>query len=158
MTEMDNVSIKVIEDARSIRSRNIKEAEDKAAGIIAEAAGKIKERRAAARAGAEAHYKRTFDMEVFRARSALDQKVLLRLDVPLHHVSGSVDVGGDHQVGIEDQGNGRHREEEHHDRHALPHPLQLRVFFFGLKKFHCFWPGPVSFPEAIAWAAASWAS
>ena len=59
------------------RDGNIREAEEKAAGIIAEAAKKAKEISAAAKAEAEVHYKKTFDMEVFKARSALDQKVLL---------------------------------------------------------------------------------
>jgi vacuolar-type H+-ATPase subunit E/Vma4 len=77
MTEMDNVSIKVIEDARSEAKRNITEAEEKAAGIISEAAGKIKEMNKAASAGADGHYKKTLEMEVFKARSELEQKVLL---------------------------------------------------------------------------------
>jgi hypothetical protein len=77
MTEMDNVSIKVIEDARSIRSENIREAEEKAAGILAEATKKVKERTARARAEANGHYRKTFDVKVFKAKSAFDQKVLL---------------------------------------------------------------------------------
>lgn len=82
MTEMDNVSIKVIEDARSEAKRNITEAEEKAAGIIAEAAGKIKEMNKAASAAADGHYKKTLEMEVFKARSELEQKVLLaKLDI-----------------------------------------------------------------------------
>jgi len=77
MTEMDNVSIKVIEDAREVRSRNIQEAEKRAADIIADAAKKIKQKNNEAKADADAHYKKTFDMEVFKARSGFEQKVLL---------------------------------------------------------------------------------
>lgn len=77
MTEMDNVSIKVIEDARNIRAENLKEAEEKASGILAGAAKKVKEIKAETRAGVKERYGRTLDMEMFRARSALDQKVLI---------------------------------------------------------------------------------
>ena len=82
MTEMDNVSIKVIEDAREAGSRDIREAEEKAAGILADAAKRIKKKNTDARADADAHYKKTLDMEVFKAKSELEQKVLLaKLDI-----------------------------------------------------------------------------
>lgn len=77
MTKMDNVSIKVIEDARGVRSENIREAEKKAERIFAEAAKKVKERTAIAKTEADEHYRKTFDKEVFKAKSTLDQKVLL---------------------------------------------------------------------------------
>jgi len=77
MTELDNVSIKVIEDARTIRSRNIKEAEEKARGILSEAAKKVQEKKASAKIEAKRQYDKTYDMELFKARSSLDQKVLL---------------------------------------------------------------------------------
>jgi vacuolar-type H+-ATPase subunit E/Vma4 len=73
---MDNVSIKVLEDARDVRSLNIKEAGEKAAAIMAEAAGKVKQKKAEARTGADDHYKKTLEMEMFKARSELEQKVL----------------------------------------------------------------------------------
>ncbi|MCJ7665406.1 MAG: V-type ATP synthase subunit E [Actinobacteria bacterium] len=77
MTEMDNVSKKVLEDAQNIRKENLKEAEEKASGIRAEAEYKIKDVLKEGSADAKEHYSRTYDMEVFKARSSLDQKMLL---------------------------------------------------------------------------------
>ncbi len=88
MTDMDNISKKVIEDAEVIRSGNIKEAEEKASQILAEAeknAGEIMDR---GKVGAGEHYKKTYDMEVFKVRAALDQKLLL---TKLELVRGIID-------------------------------------------------------------------
>jgi len=77
MSGMDNVSLKVIEDARQVKGKNIQEAEDKAEGIISKAAKKIKNKTTLVKAAAEEHYSKTFDIEVFKVKSVLDQKVLL---------------------------------------------------------------------------------
>jgi vacuolar-type H+-ATPase subunit E/Vma4 len=77
MTEMDNVSRKVIEDAEVVRRKNIKEAEEKASQILAEAGKKAKEMADRGKAEAGQHYKKTYDMEVFKVKAALDQKLLL---------------------------------------------------------------------------------
>ena len=77
MTEMDNVSRKVIEDAGVIRGKNIKEAEEKASQILAEAGKKAKEMADRGKAEAGQYYKKTYDMEVFKVKAALDKKLLL---------------------------------------------------------------------------------
>ena len=77
MTEMDNVSKKVLDDAQNIRKENLKEAEEKAAQILAEAEGKVKDTLKKGKEEAREHYTRTYDREVFKTRSDLEQKVLL---------------------------------------------------------------------------------
>ena len=77
MAEMDNVSKKVLDDAQNIRKENLKEAEEKAFLILAEAEEKISDLLKKGDADTKEHYRRTYDMEVFRAKSVLDQKMLL---------------------------------------------------------------------------------
>jgi vacuolar-type H+-ATPase subunit E/Vma4 len=76
MTEMDNVSNKIIEDARAVRDDNIKEAEEKASGITAEAKSKVKEIIDKGKAEADQHYKESYDMEIFKFKASLEQKLL----------------------------------------------------------------------------------
>jgi len=101
MTEMDNVSLKVIEDARGVRNDNIREAEEKARAILEEAATKVKEKAAQAKAAADEHYRNTYDMEVFKARSALEQKVLL---VKLELVEEVIETAKDRLAGLDSRG------------------------------------------------------
>jgi vacuolar-type H+-ATPase subunit E/Vma4 len=101
MTEMDKVSIKVLEDARSTRSDNIREAEEKAAGILAEASKKVREKTTRAKTEAEQHYRKVFDLEVFKARSALDQKVLI---VKLELVEDVIEKAKDRLSGLDRKG------------------------------------------------------
>jgi vacuolar-type H+-ATPase subunit E/Vma4 len=77
MTEMDNVSKKVLDDAENIRKENIKEASKRAAQILAEAEEEIKGTLKKGKEEAEQYYSKTYDMEVFKTRSGLEQKMLL---------------------------------------------------------------------------------
>ena len=77
MTEMDNVSKKVLDDAQNIRKENLRIASSKAAQILAEAEGEVKDTLKKGKEEAGQHYKRTYDMEVFKTRSGLEQKMLL---------------------------------------------------------------------------------
>ncbi len=77
MTEMDNVSKKVLDDAQNIRKSNLKEASEKAAQILAEAEGKVKDTLIKGKEESREQYKRTYDLEVFKTRSGLEQKMLL---------------------------------------------------------------------------------
>ena len=77
MTVMDNVSKKVLDDARNIRKENLKEASRKADGILAEAENKVKDVLKKGKEEAKEHYARTYDLEVFKTRSVLEQKMLL---------------------------------------------------------------------------------
>ncbi len=77
MTEMDNVSKKVLDDAQNIRKANLKEASGKADGILAEAEGEVKDTLKKGKEEASQHYRKTHDMEVFKTRSGLEQKMLL---------------------------------------------------------------------------------
>jgi len=77
MSEMDNVSKKVLDDAQNTRKGNLKEAEGKAAQIIAEAGQKVKDTLKKGKEEAKEHYTGTFDLEVFKTRSGLEQKMLL---------------------------------------------------------------------------------
>ncbi len=77
MDKMDNVSKKVLDDAQNIRKENLKEAEEKASRILAEAEEKINDLLKKGDTDAKEHYSRTYDMEVFKAKSGLDQKMLL---------------------------------------------------------------------------------
>lgn len=77
MTEMDNVSKKVLDDAQNIRKSNLREAREKGAQIIAEAEGKVKDTLIKSKEEAREQYRRTYDLEVFKTRSGLEQKMLL---------------------------------------------------------------------------------
>ena len=77
MTEMDNVSKKVLDDAQNIRKSNLKEASSKAAQILAEAEGKVRDTLKKGKDEAKENYRRTYDLEVFKTRSGLEQKMLL---------------------------------------------------------------------------------
>ncbi|MFC2145169.1 hypothetical protein ACFLQQ_02455 [Actinomycetota bacterium] len=77
MTEMDNVSKKVLDDAQNIRKANLKEASDKADGILTEAEREVKDTLKKGKEEASQHYRKTYDMEVFKTRSRLEQKMLL---------------------------------------------------------------------------------
>lgn len=77
MTEMDNVSKKVLDDAENIRKENLKEASEKAAQILAEAEKKVKDTLKEGKEDSKEHYRRTYDLEVFKTRSGLEQKMLL---------------------------------------------------------------------------------
>ncbi|HAJ95422.1 MAG TPA: hypothetical protein DCP02_04220 [Actinobacteria bacterium] len=78
MTEMDNVSKKIIEDAQDVRIKNIKDAEEKASQILTKAGKKAKEIIDRGKAEARQYYKETYDMEAFKVKAALDQKLLLK--------------------------------------------------------------------------------
>lgn len=77
MNEMDNVSKKVLDDAQNIRKENLEEAEEKASRILAEAGGKVKDILLKGKEESKEHYKGTYDLEVFKTRSGLEQKMLL---------------------------------------------------------------------------------
>lgn len=77
MTEMDNVSQKVLDDAQNIRKSNLKEAREKAAQILVEAEGKVNDTLIKGKEESREHYRRTYDLEVFKTRSGLEQKMLL---------------------------------------------------------------------------------
>ena len=77
MTEMDNVSKKVIEDGGTIRMENIKEAQEKASGILSEAKKKANKIIDRGKAEAGQQYKKTYEMEAFKVKASLDQKLLL---------------------------------------------------------------------------------
>ncbi len=77
MNEMDNVSKKVLDDAQDIRKENLEEAEEKASRILAEAGGEVKDILLKGKEESEEHYKGTYDLEVFKTRSGLEQKMLL---------------------------------------------------------------------------------
>ena len=78
MTDMDNISKKVIKDAQAIRRDNIKEAEEKAAQILAAAEKKAREIVDKGKVEAEGHYKETYNMEIFKVKAALEQGLLLK--------------------------------------------------------------------------------
>ena len=77
MTELDNVSRKVLDDADEERNKILDEAKKKASAIIEEAGNKKKEIYKEGKLKAEVRYKEVFDMEVFSAKSELNQKTLL---------------------------------------------------------------------------------
>ena len=77
MTEMDNVSKKVLDDAQNIRKSNLKIASEKADQILSEAEGKVRDILKKGKDEAKQHYRRTYDLEVFKTRSGLEQKMLL---------------------------------------------------------------------------------
>ncbi len=88
MTDMDNISKKLIEDAQGVRRKNIKEAEEKASQILAEAGKKAKEIIDRGKVDAGGYYKETYTMEIFKVKAALDQKLLLK---KLELIEGIID-------------------------------------------------------------------
>ncbi len=77
MSEMDNVSKKVLDDAQNIRKENLERAEEKAAQILAGAKSEIRDILKKGKEEAREHYARTYDMEVFKTRSGFEQMMLL---------------------------------------------------------------------------------
>ena len=77
MAELDNVSRKVLDDAEKERNKILDEAKEKASAIIEEAGNKKKELYKEGKLKAEDRYREVFDMEVFNAKSELNQKTLL---------------------------------------------------------------------------------
>lgn len=101
MTEMDNVSKKIIEDAQDIRIKNIKEAEKKASQILAEAGKKAKEIVDRGKEEAGRYYKETYDMEVFKVKTVLDQRLLL---VKLKLIEGVINKAKKRLSGLDRDG------------------------------------------------------
>lgn len=77
MAELDNVSKKVLDDAAKERDKILDEARKKASVVIEKAEGKVKEIHRSGKLRAWEKYKEVLNIEVSRAKSELNQKVLL---------------------------------------------------------------------------------
>ncbi len=76
MAEMDNVSKKIIEDAKKRKEEILNEAREKVSVIIKEAEGRAKEIYRNGKMKAQDKYKQVFDMELDRAKMELKQKII----------------------------------------------------------------------------------
>lgn len=76
MTELDNVSKKILEDATLEREKILDEARKKASSIIGEAEDKVKEINQDGKLKAQKKYREVFDVEVTRAKTELNQKMI----------------------------------------------------------------------------------
>jgi V/A-type H+-transporting ATPase subunit E len=76
MAELDNVSKKILDDAAEERKKILDEARVKAADIIAEAEKKAEEIIQEGKTRAQEKYRGVFDVEVTRAKTELNQKVI----------------------------------------------------------------------------------
>jgi len=77
MAEMDNVSKKILEDAKNQKEKILAEAKQKADRIIEEAEKKKNERLAEAKKEAKQKYSQTYDLEILKAKSEASQRLLL---------------------------------------------------------------------------------
>ena len=77
MTELDNVSKKVLDDARKERDKILEEARKKASVIIEDAEKKVKDIHQAGKLEAWEKYKEVLNIELSRAKSEINQKMLM---------------------------------------------------------------------------------
>lgn len=77
MTELDNVSKKVLDDARKERDKILEEARKKASVIIEDAEKKAKDIHQAGKLEAWEKYKEILNIEVSRTKSEINQKILM---------------------------------------------------------------------------------
>ncbi len=77
MAELDNVSKKVLDDARKERDKILEEARGKAHAIIEEAEKKAKDIRRDGKLAALEKYKEILNIELSRAKSEINQKILM---------------------------------------------------------------------------------
>jgi len=77
MAELDNVSKKILEDTTVEREKILDEARKKASAIVEEAENKAKEINQDGKLKAQKKYKEVFDVEVIKARTELDQKMII---------------------------------------------------------------------------------
>ncbi len=77
MTELDNVSKKVLDDAGKERDKMLKEARGKASAIVEEAEREAKEIHKSGKLRAWEKYKEVLNIELSRAKSELNQKILM---------------------------------------------------------------------------------
>ncbi|MCG9480127.1 MAG: hypothetical protein K9H14_07995 [Actinomycetia bacterium] len=77
MADINNVSKKILEDAEQKKQEILKEAQDKASQVLAEAEKSNQRHLEMAGQEAEQKYKQTYDLEVLKAKSGLEQKLLL---------------------------------------------------------------------------------
>lgn len=78
MSDINNVSKKILGDAEQKKQEILAEAQNKANQILAEAEKKKKRHLEIAEQGAEYKYKQTYDLELLKARTGLEQKLLLQ--------------------------------------------------------------------------------
>jgi V/A-type H+-transporting ATPase subunit E len=76
MAELDNVSKKILDDAEAEKKKILDEARAKAGDIIAEAEKKAEEIMQEGKVKAQERYREVFDVEVTRAKTELNQKVV----------------------------------------------------------------------------------
>ncbi|HJX02062.1 MAG TPA: hypothetical protein VJ348_02665 [Candidatus Humimicrobiaceae bacterium] len=77
MTELDNVSKKVLDDARKERDKILEEAGKKASVIIEDAEKKVKDIHQAGKLEAWEKYKEVLNIELSRTESEINQKMLM---------------------------------------------------------------------------------
>ena len=77
MTELDNVSKKVLDDAEKERDKVLKEAREKASAIIKNAEKKAKEIHNSGKLEAWEKHKEVLNIELSRAKSEISQKMLM---------------------------------------------------------------------------------
>lgn len=76
MAELDNVSKKILDDAEAEKQKILDEARAKAGSIIAEAEKKAEEIIQEGKLEAKEKYQEVFDVEVIKAKTELNQKVI----------------------------------------------------------------------------------
>ncbi len=76
MAEMDNVSKKILEDANAERGKILDEARKRASDIIQEADKKAEEIKQEGKLKSQEKYREVFDVELTRAKTELNQKVV----------------------------------------------------------------------------------
>jgi len=76
MAELDNVSKKILEDAAAEKEKILTEARGKASAIVEEAEKKAEEIKQEGKLKAKEKYQEVFDVEVTRAKTELNQKVI----------------------------------------------------------------------------------
>lgn len=77
MAELDNVSKKILDDAAKERDKILDEARKKASVVIEETEGRVKEIHRSGKLRAGEKYKEVLNIEVSRAKSELNQKILM---------------------------------------------------------------------------------
>ena len=78
MADIENVSKKIIDDACSEKEKVTNEAKEKASSVIAEAEKRKKRILEEGKQIAGERYKEVYNMEVFKAKSGFNQKILLQ--------------------------------------------------------------------------------
>ncbi len=75
---MDNVSKKIIEDAQNEAGKIIESARKNAAEIIEDANAKRERKLKSAEIEAQSLYKKSYDLEISKAKSAMEQEILMQ--------------------------------------------------------------------------------